>query len=324
MQLYGGAPQQRFSIDHDSATGEARRAAITLARELAFDETLAGRCGIVATELATNLLRHAGGGELLLQRLGQQVEIITIDRGPGMADMDRAMVDGFSTGGSAGQGLGAVKRASSEFDLYSAPGAGTVVMARVGPPPGLRLGAICVALRGEQQCGDSWLLAHGEAGTATCVVDGLGHGVLAAESAQAMAASFATAPFEPPSVQMERGHHRLSGMRGAAAACSHRTGTTLSYSGVGNIYGHLIDAGQSQGLVSHNGILGTQMRRTQQFEYPAPSGSLLVMHTDGLSARWSLSQHAGLYARHPAVIAGVLFREHGRPRDDATVLVVRQ
>lgn len=324
MQLYGGAPQQRFNIDHESSIGEVRRAAMGLARELAFDETHVGRCALVATELATNLLRHAGGGELLLQRVGSQVEAISIDRGPGIADLSRAMSDGFSTGGSAGEGLGAVKRASSEFDLHSQPGAGTVVMSRVGALPALRFGVVCVPLRGEQGCGDSWMLAHGASGTACCVVDGLGHGVLAAESAQAMTGGFQDAPLDAPAAQMERGHRRLAGLRGAAAACARRSGAALSYCGVGNIHGHLIDATQSQGLVSHSGILGTQARRLQQFEYTASSGSLLVMHSDGLSARWSLAQHEGLYGRHPAVIAGVLYRDHGRPRDDATVLVVRQ
>jgi len=92
---------------------------------------------------------------------------------------------------------------------------------------------------------------------------------------------------------------------------------------VGNISGHLLASGASQGLVSHSGILGVTMRRVQQFQYDGQAGALLVMHSDGVSARWNLEDHPGLTSCHPAVVCAQLFRDHGRPRDDATVLAVR-
>jgi hypothetical protein len=73
--------------------------------------------------------------------------------------------------------------------------------------------------------------------------------------------------------------------------------------------------------VSHNGTLGFQFRRLQQFEYAFGTGALLVMHSDGLSARWNLDDHPGLRQRHPAVIAATLHRDHSRGRDDSTVVV---
>lgn len=96
----------------------------------------------------------------------------------------------------------------------------------------------------------------------------------------------------------------------------------LRYCGVGNICGRSIGPDKSLGLVSHNGTLGVLLHRAQEFEYAAPEPSLLIMHSDGLSARWSLDQHEGLRFCHPGVIAAVLYREHGRARDDATVVVV--
>jgi hypothetical protein len=74
-------------------------------------------------------------------------------------------------------------------------------------------------------------------------------------------------------------------------------------------------------MVSHNGILGVQFLRKQQFEYAFGRGDRVVMHSDGMSARWSLAAYPGLSDRHPAVVAGVLYRDHRRPRDDVTVLV---
>jgi hypothetical protein len=115
----------------------------------------------------------------------------------------------------------------------------------------------------------------------------------------------------------------MSKTRGGAAACARLTGGRMSYAGVGNINGHLVSPDRSQGLVSHNGTLGLHQRPAQQFEYPVPSGSVLIMHSDGISARWDLRRRPGLIETHPAIIAGTIYRDHGRGRDDATVLVVK-
>jgi hypothetical protein len=76
-------------------------------------------------------------------------------------------------------------------------------------------------------------------------------------------------------------------------------------------------------MVSVNGTLGHQMTRARQYEYPFEADSLLILHSDGLSANWSPDKYPGLFQRHPGVIAGVLFRDFRRIRDDATVAVAR-
>jgi anti-sigma regulatory factor (Ser/Thr protein kinase) len=325
VPLYRASAQHRVAIDHESGVGEARRLAQELARALQMDEVQVGRVAIIATELGNNLWRHGGGGELLMQALGTQVELLAIDRGVGITDIGRSVVDGYSTAGTAGQGLGAIRRLSAEFDLYSLPGKGTIVMSRIGAPPPVAFGAICVPLRGETDCGDAWAFAAESEVTAACVADGLGHGTLAADASRAMIDAFAAAPTDEPQSLVQAGHRRMSGTRGAAAACCRTArGGRLLYAGVGNISGHHLNPDASQGLVSHSGILGVTVRRVQQFQYECAAGGLLVMHSDGVSARWNLADHPGLFARHPAVIAAQLFRDHGRPRDDATVLVVRQ
>jgi anti-sigma regulatory factor (Ser/Thr protein kinase) len=317
--------QQRFVIDDGSKVGEARRAAQTLAN-FELNAGLAGKVAIAATELASNLLLHAGGGELLLQTLeggdSSIVELLAIDRGPGMADLSRCMSDGYSTGGTQGTGLGAVRRLASKFDIYSAPGEGTVVLARFGAASDVRYGAVSIAVAGEIDCGDAWCLVRDVDGIALIVVDGLGHGTFAAEAARACVDAFMLAPGDSPMEILKRANQQMSKTRGGAAACARLANGSMSYAGVGNINGHLVSHEKSQGLVSHNGTLGMHQRRTQQFEYAVDPGALLVMHSDGLSARWDLRQRPELLRAHPAIVAGVLYRDHGRNRDDVTIVVL--
>jgi len=323
-------------VEEVSQVGDCRRTAQQLAQSYDFDDTLVGRIGIVATELTNNLVKHAGRGELLLQAIGDgqsvTIEMVAIDRGPGMS-VERCMRDGYSTGGTAGTGLGAISRLSTVFDVYSADGQGTVAVSRVArqAAPGRaqpamaapEFGAISLAVQGETECGDIWRIASREGSTAILVADGLGHGPLAATAASAAAAAFDKQPFDSPSASMQHLHQALSGGRGAAAACAviDSGSSTLAYAGVGNIFGAVVSAERSRGMVSHNGILGVQLPRKQQFEYPCTLEDRVVMHSDGMSARWSLSTYPGLFSRHAAVIAGVLYRDHARPRDDVTVVV---
>jgi anti-sigma regulatory factor (Ser/Thr protein kinase) len=322
--MYGTATQRRHVIRDDSAVGEARRDSQRIAEAAGLNTTDVGRAGVVATELAKNLLRHGGGGELLLQPVVHgSMELIALDRGPGMADVHKCMRDGFSTSSTPGTGLGAVRRLSAEFDIHSEVDRGTAVMARIGTAVKAPFGAISTPIEGELECGDTWRLAHRKEGTAVTVIDGLGHGVLAARAAVAAAGVFEQDPFMGPRAQMERMHQTLNGMRGAAGACAQVQGQDLLYAGIGNISGRLCDSETSRGLVSHSGTLGYQSPRVQQFEYPPRKAALLIMHSDGISARWDLAKKQGLGNRHPAIVAAVLYRDHSRGRDDATIVVIR-
>src|SRR5690348_902797 len=106
-----------------SQVAEVRRAAVALALASGFGNDNCGRVGLVATEMATNLLKHAGGGEIAVQRIadvdGDCLELLAIDGGPGIADAARALEDGYSTAGSPGTGLGAIKRQADRFALWS-------------------------------------------------------------------------------------------------------------------------------------------------------------------------------------------------------------
>jgi len=333
--------QVSVAVTDASTVGECRRSAQALAEGYGFDGLSIGRISIIVTEIATNILRHAGTGSVLIQMLDDgvepELEILGIDRGPGMTDIGHCMRDGFSTGGTAGTGLGAVARLSMTFDVFSAPGQGTVLLSRSTRTSAesraaqttkstLELGAICLAVAGEIECGDSWRIADRGAAVGMVVADGLGHGPSAAAASKAAVLAFASKPFDPPASVMTALHRATSGTRGVAAACAllHPSGATVDYAGVGNICGSVVTGGRQRGMVSHNGTLGMQLLRTQQFEYPWPIDSLVVLHSDGLSARWNMELYPGLIQRHAAIIAGILYRDFARERDDATVIVVRR
>jgi len=325
--------QIRIPIQDASQIGEARRTAAQLAASAGANDVQSGKYSIVTSELATNVLKHGGGGEMMLQFLslpgGNRLEALAIDKGPGIASIERCMRDGYSTAGSNGTGLGAIVRQSDEFDIYSAPGSGTVAVSRIrlDPQRGSRerceVGVVCVPYPGETECGDTWRIAQDDDRCSCLVADGLGHGPQAAEAAQAAAKEFGNDP-HGPGAMMRRADVCMRGTRGGAVAVSQidYREERLRYAGIGNISGTVLAADSSRGLASHNGIVGHNAHRIQELEYPWTAGSVLVMCSDGLQTRWQIGPYAGLRFRHPAVIAAVLFRDFQRGRDDVTVLVV--
>jgi anti-sigma regulatory factor (Ser/Thr protein kinase) len=329
------AERGMLAVAEASQVGEARRHATAIAREHGFGEVDVGRVAIAVTEAATNLVKHAGGGEIHLSTLtaneARGMALVALDRGPGIARLAEAVRDGFSTAGSAGTGLGAIARQASQLDMFSAPGLGTVLVACLwaGTPfadgAGMLFGAMCVPKPGEETCGDGWAVAQEEGQTLVLVVDGLGHGPAAAEaSACAKAVLHARKGCSPADI-VERMHAALRGTRGAAAAVAALSPRGIvRFAGIGNVSGTILTGATTRSLVSHHGTLGHDVRKIQEFEYPWTPGAQLVLHSDGLRSRWTLDAYPGLAARHPAVVAAVLYRDFGRGSDDATVVVARE
>lgn len=334
-EIEGGA-SRCVALDDRSQIGEARRLASSLAAEAELGESVRSDVGIVATETASNVIRHAGRGMLLVRRLetgGGGVELLCLDAGPGMKDVDACLADGFSTGGTPGGGLGAVGRRAHAFDVYSAVGHGTAVLARFWnrPDDAVRraarlVGGLALAMPGETASGDAWAASLGPGGTSVLLADGLGHGPMAAEAAAAAVAIFRVHPDARPADLIERLHAELRATRGAAVAVAVTDGPDsreLCYAGVGNLGAVLVDAARTRSLMSHNGTVGVQLHKTQELAYPWPAEAILVMHSDGLMSNWRLDQYPGLLRRDPALVAGVLYRDFSRGRDDVSVVVQR-
>ena len=333
-----------FEVTEVSQVGEARRAAVQLAEALGFDDVAAGRAALVATELGTNLVRHAQKGRLLVGRVqgddGQAlVEILSLDQGPGIANVAACMTDGYSTGGTPGSGLGAVRRLSHEFDLFSASPAGTVIMSRIaakadqGAAPAtspnrtrFEFGALALAAPGETVCGDAWAVVQDDHRAAIIVADGLGHGPLAAEASIAGVSFFRDMPFGAPSQVIERMHGVMRATRGAAVMVAQLDldEDTLVFSGAGNIAGRLISGVSDKSLASQHGTVGVQIRHQHDARQAWPDHALLILHSDGLTTRWDLDNAQGILQHHPTVVAGWLLRDHSRGRDDATAVVLKR
>ncbi len=314
-----------------------------MATTLGFDEVATGRVALVATELATNLVRHASQGRLLIAVVESHgepmVEILSMDRGPGMANVDMNLVDGYSTGGTSGSGLGAVRRLSNEFDIFSLPPSGTVVMARIAAkaslaalPDGERksesflVGAIALPAPGEIVCGDSWAFAQDGSRAGVLVADGLGHGFYAMEASMAAIAVFEANPLGRPSVVIEGMHQPLRPTRGAAVLMANLDGATkvISVSGAGNVLGHLISGLTHRSIVTQMGTVGVQIPKLRDDQCEWPDHAVFVLHSDGLTSRWDLGAATSILQHHPTVIAAWLIKDHGRGRDDATVVVVKR
>ncbi|HLY17494.1 MAG TPA: SpoIIE family protein phosphatase [Bryobacteraceae bacterium] len=320
-------------VDGSSRVAEARRLATTAARAEGLEPTATEEAGIIATELATNLVKHAASGELHITRLSHGgdagVEILSIDRGPGMANVPLCMMDGYSTTGTAGTGLGAVSRLASAFDGYSQPGRGTVIAARKYRDPAGKqaerwvFGAVTAPYPGETVCGDNWSARHKGHSSSIIVADGLGHGVLASDASSAAIATFRTGPSESAVSMLEDVHRALRPTRGAAVAVSfiEHEKRQVHYAGIGNIAGVVLGGARAQFMVSHNGTAGLEARRLQEFDYKLPEEAILVMHSDGIATSWTLDPYPGVTRRHPSIIAGLLYRDASRGRDDVCVLV---
>lgn len=321
-------------VNDSSAVAEARRRAVAAAAALGFDEVRAGQLAIVATELGTNLLKHGGGGGRLLVGCGSdRVELLALDKGPGMADVAACMADGYSSAGTAGNGLGAVRRLAQSFHVASWPGKGTAVLAclsRKGeaacqPAVAESVGGVNIAKPGERACGDAWATHADGPVRIVFMVDGLGHGTEAAVAANEAVAQFQRSRHEPPAQIVHAVHQALRHTRGGAVAVARIDpgGATISFAGLGNIAAAVVGGGTVRRMVSHNGTAGHNARKIQAFDYPCGPGALLVMHSDGLSSGWSLDAYPGLQRMHPLLVAGVLYRDFARGRDDATVVAAR-
>ena len=333
-------PYLDIAVTESSQVGAARRAAVRLASEHSLDETASGRIALVVTELGNNLVRHAQKGRLLIgcrsSDDGCQAEVISIDSGPGMADVNRCLRDGYSSGGTPGTGLGAVQRLSTDFSVYSSPGKGTVILSRTWVPaagassvPSSRArfahAGICLAAPGETVSGDAWGIRVDDGKALVIVADGLGHGPVAAEAAAEALKVFATATGSPSAI-LERAHPLMRSTRGAAVSVAQVDvdANAITYAGAGNISGRVISGIEDRSLMSQHGTLGAQIRRLQDVRYDWPDHSLLVLHSDGLVTRWNLQDAGGLLQCDPAVIAGWLLRDHTRGHDDVTVVVLKR
>ena len=318
-------------VEDPSAAAACRSAAVALARRLEFPAARTDQLTLAVTEAATNLHKHASQGSMLLRIARQEgspgIEMVTIDAGPGFRDATAALRDGHSTSGTLGIGLGAIRRLADFCDLYSVAGKGTALVARFWPTPRPAAAAPYAGLvrpiTGETECGDVFGAVETDGQLTGVLCDGLGHGPLAASAAMEAVAAVLDEPAGEPAVLIERAHRRMARTRGGAVAVVQVTGQVVWFAGLGNIAATILAEGARKGMLSVPGIAGHQARTIRQFEYAAPPGAAVVLHSDGISSRWEPAALPGLNARDPLVVAATLLAQAGSRRDDAGVLVLK-
>ena len=326
-----------ISSKDSSQTGNARRQALSLAAEMEFDELRQGQLGIIVTEAARNIAAHAGDGDIILSPWTYNelagIDVLSLDKGQGIESVSAALEDGYSTAGTPGNGLGAISRMAGRFQIYSSAGNGTALFARVlrtaeqaeSESRSYAMSSIRSPIAGEWVCGDAWSAVFSEERSVYVMADGLGHGPIAAEAADEAVRVFQRIAEQPPERILTDIHLALGKTRGAAVSVAEilHAKQVVNYAGAGNIVAAICSKGKTRTMVSMNGTVGHTVGKIQQFSYPWEADSALIMHSDGLGTRWNVEQYPGLTSRHPALLAGVLFRDFSRRRDDATILVSR-
>ncbi|MFI1000198.1 SpoIIE family protein phosphatase [Streptomyces galbus] len=324
---------------------DARLAAEGAAALAGLDAERTQDAVLVATELTTNLLKHAQGGRLLVEAVAPPVphedatavvQIAAVDHGPGMPDVAAALRDGFSTAGSLGAGLGTCRRLADDFDVHSAAGRGTVALARIGAahrpataPAAVRAGGINLPLAGAEWSGDAWTCVRAGDRLTLLLADGLGHGPDAARASGTAVSEARRWADLPPAEVLRRLHDALRGTRGAAVAVAQLDvrRDELRFAGVGNVGARLREGGTWRSLVSRPGIVGAHRPATiPESRAPWSADRLLILYTDGLPSRWVPSDDPRLQVADPAVTAAVAVRDassSARPmRDDTAVAVL--
>ncbi|MEU4806623.1 ATP-binding SpoIIE family protein phosphatase [Actinosynnema sp. NPDC023587] len=321
-------------VEEAAQVGRARRVATALAERLAFGETRVAEIGLAVTEIGTNLHKHTSGGRLLVRALRADdraaVEVVAVDSGPGIADLGLAMRDGESTTGTLGIGLGVVARSADLLDVSTRRDRGTVLAARfhrrergvpdfAGDPVSA---GVTRPIADEEVCGDAYAVRRAGGKLWLMMCDGSGHGPLAASASREAVRVFCDEEPTVPEAVVAKLHRALRGTRGGAvsvAALDPGRGV-IRYAGLGNIAGAVLVEDRKRTMVSVPGIAGYQARTIQAFEYELPPGALVVLHSDGLTERWTPEDVAGVSS--PLLLAATLVRDAGVRRDDASALVV--
>ncbi|MES2431440.1 MAG: ATP-binding SpoIIE family protein phosphatase [Bacteroidota bacterium] len=332
------SPHIRINIPNKTYQAFARSEIKKIAQEIGFSGNRLGQLEIIVAEHTSNIIKHTlKGGEILVRKidLGEilGIEIISIDNGPGMLSPLKMMEDGASTSNTLGQGLGAIKRLSDEFDIYSIKGWGTILLSRfylkkdlLPPSLPIEVKGIMLPKLGETKCGDNWDIVLKGNSLKMCLADGLGHGEHAAEAAVAALISFKATLKNEPAVALRTMHALIKKTRGAVVTIAYLdiTKMKLFYCGVGNISGKVIGL-RNRSFLSYNGIIGHTIPNTiNDHNYDWEENDILIMHSDGLNTRWDMQKYPMILKHDSTILAAALYKDNNRGNDDVTVVVIRK
>ena len=343
---------ESVALVEEAHIGQARRALRRRAAELDFSDRQMAEIDIAVKELGSNAIKFGRAtGQIYFTATDTDldpagVEILYLDKGPGIEDTALAIEDGYTTSGSMGAGLGAVKRMADEFHIYSMVHSstrrlsmyertthGTTIALRkyVAQDEArvkngrARWGAFTRPQADEESNGDGYLIKTVENRQLVAIIDGLGHGEGARAATTAAIASIEENAGQPVEAIIRAAHEALRPTRGAVVGLAAIDGLsrTVEYAGIGNTDFRVLGGSKPLRFISLNGTLGSRLARVKVFKEQLPRSATVVLSTDGISDRWDPESYPGLLGLHPQLLCATVMRDYGRLNDDATILCGR-
>jgi negative regulator of sigma-B (phosphoserine phosphatase) len=321
-----------FELYESSDNAQVVYATRKLAAQLGFDESEQFLIATAVSELGTNIIRYANQGRITLRMIQEKsrtgIEVTAEDYGPGIANIDEAMQEHFSSGNGLGLGLPSVRRIMDEFAIESKPGQGTRIVVRKWRGDRLTEVDYYLVKRGlsgwEDECGDTGMVREIGDRCFLALIDALGHGTEAHETAL-LAEHYVSENCGRDLVDVMRGLHvHLKGTRGVVAAfCLLNRGTgNLRYVGVGNITSKIFGA-QPYHFVPQDGIVGYMMASPKEQQRQLHHGDILMLSSDGIREHFDIFDFPDLLSGSARRIATAVLDNLSKDNDDASCLVLR-
>ena len=332
-------PHIRYSLPDRSYSGGIKKDIHRLAESIGFSGRRLGETDIVVAEIISNIIKHSQEGEILVKIVydmhGRQgLEILSIDRGPGIENLAEMLKDGISTTHTLGQGFGAIKRLSDIFDIYSLPGWGTILLSRIfmtfksseQKKETVVINTLMLPKTGEKVCGDGWKVVGENKEFKLIALDGLGHGPEAHKATTAAIDEFITLTNVTPAETIKILHKKLKGTRGVVGLVIHLNSMTkmVTYAGLGNMSARIIGMDKNKSCISYNGIIGYTMPNTMHSnQVNFERNETLIIYSDGLKSRWEFNQLPDILNHDGSILAASLYKDFTRNTDDLLVIVVK-
>lgn len=325
---------ERLEISSRSDVAAARQQARTVATQAGLGPERVEDIAIVATELTTNIVKYATGGQFMAQAMpqpeGATIALIASDSGPGIANLDRMRTDRVSGGKSAGIGIGAIERLSDRAEVVTTPEQGTIWACSFDTSDtqrshGLDVAGLRICHPTETVCGDDWGTVGHRGGVRVVLADGMGHGKAAAQAGSGMVEDALRRPILSPKKRLVEMVEALRNTRGGVISILdlQPDAQRVDHGNLGNISSFRLRRGDQKRFGMRDGYIGSSTSRPMEERFDMEPGDVFVMHSDGLrSVRPDLAQR--LLGKSALMVAALLLSQRDMiRRDDVSVAIVR-